>query len=358
MKKIVIDGRIWGKEHGNIGEYAQQISQKIFERNSGVSFFLFLPKKHMEIEIFPDNVEVIEANESVYSIMGQYVFSRKISKVIGDITWFSHGCVPYLFHRPFISTLHVLQQKRFFSKIFFQRYLKKSQYIITTSPEEKRYIESAFSLPQGKVQVVEHGVSLNSPSQETVENMKRRIQPFSHPLFLVLGGRWEKQKNIFNALYAFDMFRKYGGKGSLLLTGRKEYFHSEILKKIQTLSFSRDIIFMGKVSEDEEFTLLSESNVLLFPSTSKGFPFPIFKAMQFGTTAICSTQLQSMCNGGALYCKSSDPEDIALKMVDALEKKVQEKCIFEGKKNIKQYSWDKMAQKMENILFCENIWNT
>lgn len=364
MSTIAIDGRMWGAGFTGIGNYVREISLRLFAMKPKDRFVLFVSSKQAEELRVPKNVEVVIADEPIYSLAEQFSFSQKISAVKADITWFPHFNVPLFFRRPFVCTLHDLtiltypgkKMKKPWHRLAYglvlRHALKKSRSIIAVSRYTKTEILAYQKVDPNKISVVWNGVDAEKFQKSNPIKIDVFHREFKRPTFLITGV-WREHKNIPNAIRAFDMYRRYGGKGSLVITGRADPLYPEVQELAKKSVFSGDIHLAGFLPEDDLNALFVAADVLLFPSLCEGFGLPAIEAMAAGTPVVCSnrTSLPEVCGDAALYFDPLDPEDIALKMVDGIEQSHQEKLAQLGKKRAGLFRWDAAAEKTANALF-------
>jgi glycosyltransferase involved in cell wall biosynthesis len=364
MSTIAIDGRMWGAGFTGIGNYVREISLRLFAMKPKDRFVLFLSSRQAEEFRPPKNVEVVIADEPIYSFAEQFSFSRKISSVKADITWFPHFNVPLFFRRPFVCTIHDLTilkypgkkmkspQHRLAYGLVLRHALKKSRAVITVSRYTKNEILAFQKTDPNKISVVWNGVDFHKYERPNPLKIDIFHREFKRPIFLI-SGVWREHKNIPNAIRAFDMYRQYGGKGSLVITGRPDPIYPEVQELAKKSVFSADIHLAGFLPEEDMNALFVAADVLLFPSLCEGFGLPAIEAMSAGTPVVCSnrTSLPEVCGDAALYFDPLDPEDIALKMVDGIEDSHQKNLSQKGKKRARLFDWDTAAEKTANAIF-------
>ncbi len=364
IKTVAIDGRMWGAGFTGIGNYVREISQRLFLLEPNKTFVLFVSSQQAKIISVPANVKIVIADEPIYSIAEQTSFRKKLLQEKGDMTWFPHFNVPLFFNRPFVATIHDLtiitypgkKMSRFWHKIAYslvlRHALKKAKKIITVSQYTKKEVLAYQKMNPEHIFSIWNGVDQGRYSNPSMEKIQHFRKEFSLPFFLITGV-WREHKNIPNAIRAFDLYRKHGGKGSLVITGRPDPFYPEVRDLAESSDFSRDIHLTGFLPEDDMPSLFSAADVLLFPSLAEGFGLPAVEAMAAGTPVITSNRscLPEICSNAALYFDPFQPEDIALKMIDALEEKIISKIVPEGKKRSKIFSWDTAAKKTAGALF-------
>ena len=111
VRRIGIDARIFGTQHGGIGRYCQKLLPQIFELDKFNQYFIFFNRRMVnldELSVFDKfaNARLIEANIRHYSIGEQVRFHRLLNKYNLDLVHFTNFNVPVLYKRPFVVTIH------------------------------------------------------------------------------------------------------------------------------------------------------------------------------------------------------------------------------------------------------------
>lgn len=368
MKKIAIDCRMWGPEFTGIGNYLREISTRLFQTYSDAEFIVFLSESHTEevrAEISSQkNVTPIFVTEKIYSWGEQTSFLKKLNAVEADIYFFPHFNVPLFFRKPFVTTIHDLTILKYPGKkmskpwhrmayLWVLRHaLRRSEKIISVSEYTKKEIlDFDAKIPHEKVEVILNGIDVKRFSEPNPQKVKKFRKQFGTPFFLI-SGVWREHKNIPGAIRAFEMLRKYGGEGNLVISGKEDPHYPEVKKLSESSEFAKDIILTGFIPEQDMPSLFAAADTLLFPSFAEGFGLPALEAMAAETPIVASdrTCLPEICGNAALFCNPTDPENVALKMIESLEEKIKTDLQKKGKQRIKDFSWDTSAKKTGEVI--------
>lgn len=113
------------------------------------------------------------------------------------------------------------------------------------------------------------------------------------------------------------------------------------------ISGGDQVVWLGRLSDEELAGLLRHALCLLFPSYSEGFGLPPLEAMALGCPVIASTaaSLPEICGDAALYAPPSDPQawqDALLRLRESpgLRQKLSEA----GRRRARQFSWQRSAE--------------
>lgn len=364
MKKqiIAIDGRMWGSQFTGIGNYIQEVSTRMFALRPKIKFILFTTEKTAQKLSLPKNVEVIFANEPIYSYGEQISFRKKVRAIKADIFWFPHFNVPLFLRRPFVSTVHDLtivkypgkKMSTFWHRIAYfavlRHTLRAAKKLISVSKYTKKEIKIFSKINPKKVHVVHNGIDVKRFGTSDEKKVKAFRKKYG--TYFLISGVWREHKNIPMAIKAFEMYRKYGGKGSLVITGKPDPFYPEVQDLAEASEFMKDIYLTGFVAEKDMSSLFAGAHAFVFPSLAEGFGLPTLEAMAAKTPVLSSEAscLPEVCGDAALYFNPEDAEDIALKMAEVLGEKLQKKLVEKGLQRITEFSWDDAAKKTLSIL--------
>src|SRR5699024_5909066 len=120
-------------------------------------------------------------------------------------------------------------------------------------------------------------------------------------------------------------------------------------EKANELGIKDRIVLTGYISDDELKKLYNKCDLFFFPSFYEGFGLPILEAMLGGAYILSAdnSSLPEVCGEYAMFCNAYDVNDMADKLVLALNKSLEES--MEDKEKRQQYalsfSWEKTAEQ-------------
>jgi len=135
---------------------------------------------------------------------------------------------------------------------------------------------------------------------------------------------------------------------TLLIVCPRDIFYKRIKLSIDSLGLNAKVKLLGYLRNDVLVKLFKKSTAYIFPSLSEGFGIPGLNAMASKLPVLASDIpiLKEVYGKAALYFDPNDPRDIAEKVNKVLSsQKIKNNLVKEGKKQVKKYSWEKMAQE-------------
>jgi glycosyltransferase involved in cell wall biosynthesis len=231
----------------------------------------------------------------------------------------------------------------------FPRFARKASRIATVSEYSKSDIANTYHIDKN-IDVVYNGAgSIFKPLQLTDKEATK--QKFSHGNeYFFFIGTLHPRKNLVNLFKAFDQFKKTDNKGiKLVLAGARMWWTDEIRLAYEGMEHRDDVIFTGRVTDNELAALMASALALTYVSYFEGFGIPILEAFHCDTPVITSnvTSMPEVAGNAAVLI---DPFSIT-SIADAMQKVAsdaafREKLIVEGRKQREQFSWERTAEKL------------
>ena len=158
-------------------------------------------------------------------------------------------------------------------------------------------------------------------------------------------------KNLRRLIRALDILNNDYPNLRLLLVGKQE-LHGKRLQKWVKDRGIQNVVFTGFVSDTELKWLYEHCKAYIFPSLSEGFGLPGLEAMTYGAPVISSnaTCLPEVYGEAAQYFDPEKTEEIAQAINKVLKsEKLRNELVAKGYKQIKKYSWTKMAEQTLSV---------
>lgn len=355
--RVVIDARESGT---STGRYIDRLVEYLSKLHPDFETTL-LTKPH-RVEYFKSlapNFEVLATPYKEYTFSEQLGYWRQIKKLKADLVHFAKTEQPILYRGRTVTTVHDLTTARFRNpaknyliftvKRWVYRWVikvvaSKSKAIIAPSNFVREDLCHYTKVDSNKVHVI----------YEATDKIPDKPEPFKElegQQFIMYVGRPQPHKNLERLIQAFARLKHQYPALKLVLVGKKDILyerHQELIKK----QGIKDVYFTGFVSEGQLRWLYENTAAYVFPSLSEGFGLPPLEAMAHGAPVVSSnsTCLPEINGDGAHYFNPLDVQDIAAKINDVLtSKKLKDKLIAGGQKQIAKYSWQGMAEQTLNI---------
>ena len=358
--KIIVDSISLLSALTGIGRYTNEVSNYLKEDSKfEASFFYGYHSKNLISKSKKSNVKnlktLIVKNKLLKNIARE--ISNTMSKLFSptyDIYW-QPNFIPNLsikskytvtsvhdFSFIIHNNFHTKEKIEYFQDKFFQN-IYKSDMIITGSNFTKQEILERLNFTSERVKVIYHGID-----HDLFKIYKDTSVSFELPSkFIFIVGSIEPRKNLIGLLKAYDSIdKKLKNEYKLVLAGFKGWENKEVMELIN--SNKEDIHYLGYISDIELAKTYNLASLFVYPSFYEGVGLPPLESMACGTPVICSstTSLPEVGGDAVIYCDPYDIEDIKFQIELVLNDKVLQKdMIKNGLERVKQFTWEKSANK-------------
>ena len=156
---------------------------------------------------------------------------------------------------------------------------------------------------------------------------------------------------------AFEQYRSQSkSEIKLLVVGKNQWFKGQAKEFFDQMKFRDDVIFTGRISDQELEKIFASAMALFYISYFEGFGVPMLEAFNCNVPVVCSdrTALPEIAGDAALKV---DPFDIGM-ITEAMEKiendqDLRNELIAKGLKRKKEFSWERTADLLWNSI--ENL---
>jgi glycosyltransferase involved in cell wall biosynthesis len=371
--KIGIDARLYGPEHTGLGRYVTNLVDNVLKQDKENSYVLFVTKKHKDDFVTGDSLKVVVANVPVYTFAEQLLLPFIFGKEKLDLLHVPHFNAPLLYFGKLIITLHDLikhssKGPETTTRNYISNTLVRAAYYLETFLVVRKAIrilvptnfvksEAAriLKIKPDKITVTYEAsdnslkkISLSTKEAKKVLHKYGLIQPF-----LIYTGNLYPHKNVDLLIEAVIEHNKNKEVDlCLAIVCARSVFLERAAKKIENYGAGDRVKLLGFVDDAELSTLYSLALALVHPSKMEGFGLTGLEAMHVGLPVISSnaTTLPEVYGEACLYF---DPNSLT-SLVDAIEEiikkpEVREKLSLLGPKQVKKYSWKKMAKETLDV---------
>jgi glycosyltransferase involved in cell wall biosynthesis len=304
------------------------------------------------------NFTVRIADFDNYSFAEQIGFKKYLNKLNADLVHFCMPQQPLGYKGKKVTTFHdltllktynsdknwfVFHAKQKIGKYVFKKVIENNDELITISNFTQKELIGFSALASQKTTVIYESsdVSQTAPTKYSVPYKK----------YLLYVGQQSDYKNIKRLGDAHQiLLAKYPDLG-LVLVGKKnasaltneKYFNERMYQ---------NILFTDFVEDSQLSWLYAHASAYVFPSLMEGFGLPGLEAMGYGTPVVSSsaTCLPEVYGPAAHYFNPTDTSDMAEAIDQVLsDDTIRTRLSKAGYKQIKKYSWKKMAQQTHAV---------
>ncbi len=359
--KIAINTRLLLKDEiDGIGQFTLESLKHIVTKHPEHEFvFVFDRNPHPDF-IFAKNItpKVISPQARhplLYKIWYQYSLHRLLKRINADVFVGTDGMIPLKTRTKTLNVIHDLNfehhpehlpnsLRKFYCK-YFPQFAKRATRIATVSEFSKTDIVSTYGINPNKIDVVYNGSNHNfKPINETEKAAIQTEYSESKPYFLFVG-TLHPRKNVDNLLKAFNAFKQASNSDfKLVIAGKKMWWTSQMEDTFSGLEHKNDILFLGRVKEEDLYKITAAAYALTYVPVFEGFGIPLVEAMSCGVPVITSnvTSMPEVVEDAGILVNPSAVLEITKAMEDlvnysSLRTTLAQKSLEQAKK----FSWAK-----------------
>ncbi len=365
--KIGIDGRLWGET--GVGRYIRNLVRELQVIDKKNEYVLFLRSKDLEQFKAYKNWKVEPCDIQWHSLYEQIKLPQILNGAQVDLMHFPYFSVPIFYNKPFVVTIHDLIVKHFptgkastlpypvykVKRIGYNRVIdhavKDAKKIIVPLNAVKVDVVNTFHITGKKIAVTHEGadplLSSSSEHSESRSSGSPRLRSNSN-YFLYVGNAYP-HKNLERLIDAYAALKSEMKEDvQLVFVGGEDFFYKRLHELVKRKNIS-GITFEHNATDEELFSLYSQSIALVSPSLMEGFGLTPLEAMAASSLIVLSgiPAFREVCKDVAIYFDPYSVEDITEKMKSAykLDPKIRKKYIEKGIARSKEFSWKKMAEE-------------
>ena len=364
--KIAVNTRLLIKNKlEGIGWFTFETLKRITQQHPEHEFVFIFDRKFDKDFIFSDNIKAIVVGMPArHPILFYLWFEFSVQKVLKqekpDVFLSPDGYLSLKTKVPSISVIHDLNFEHYpkdlpwlvrkYIKYFFPKFAKKATRIATVSKYSAIDITKIYHVNKEKIDVVFNGVNENfKPATKEIIEITQNNFTSGKPYFLSVGSL-HPRKNLGNLLKAFDKFKQEKESNiQLLIVGEKMWENYEFDKILNNLKFKDEVIFTGRLNDDELINAYGSALALTYVSYFEGFGIPILEAFKCDTPVITSnvTSMPEVAGDAALLVDPFSVGSIKNAMVEiAYDKSLRKTLIEKGKIRREEFSWQKSADRL------------
>lgn len=223
--------------------------------------------------------------------------------------------------------------------------LKNSHKIITVSEFTKKRVMDIYGIDSEKIRAIPirfaKRVNLNSNATK-IQNTLAKYQ-ISSRNYLIFVSQYYPNKNHKRLIQAFSNFvknNKIYGRLKLIIVGNMSGSNGKIEKFTKQYGLENNIVFTGRVDDEELSVLLKNALCFVYPSLYEGFGMPLVEAMSCEIPVACSnvSSLPEVAGNAAMYFDPYDISDIEKAILGIVQSpKLRKNLIKKGHAQSKKF---------------------
>ncbi len=334
----------------------QPTSPRYFFYNSLHNLEKKLPKNRISFKfthssqlanIFIDNILLSATSKKNYTYHFPNIYLAPLLPPRGRIILTLHDLIPLEYPSEHLKG-------GFYNKTLYLHNLKiysqKADIILTVSQTSRQQIIKRLQINPDKVKVVYNCVDdifFSSPIVKTPQ-----------PYLLYVGGV-DYRKNIPTIIRVFHQLKKESLTRKLIMVSADMFSQRnsetiEIRRLIKKLGLTTSIQLLSHLSDSQLLKVYQHAQLLIFPTLSEGFGYPIVEAMASGCPVLTSDipVCHEIAGDGALFAPPKDEKIIISEAERLLTNfNLRRKLIQLGWKQAKKYTFSTFRQKMLDLYF-------
>lgn len=358
---IAIDARIINSSTGTYHKGLITYLQKIDTKNT---YSILVPTKDLSyIQLTNPNFRMVAADFANYSWEEQTTFKTFLEQLQPDLVHFCMPQQPLGYKGKHVTTVHDLtllktynsdknwlafHAKQLIGRYLFKKIATTNEHIITPTQFTKDEYVRYSGISPDKVTV----------TYEDAEAASGILKRYDHPFkeFIMYVGQQSDYKNIKRLGDAHQKLLKTRPDLGLILVGKK---NTSALKNEAYFTSKRykNILFTDFIDDAQRDWLYTQCAAYIFPSLMEGFGLPGLEAMAYGAPVVSSnaTCLPEVYGTAAHYFDPKSVDDMAHAIDVILGNPARrEELIQNGYKQLKKYSWERMA-KQTHVIYLQAL---
>ena len=368
--KIAVNTRLLIKDKmDGIGLFTFEMFSIITKQHPEISFYFIFDRKPSADFIFGDNVQPVvlwpkTRHIYLFPFWYQIILKKALRRLNPDVFVATDGMFPL---RSNINTLAVIHDLNFehypetlpknvlnYYLKYFPQFAKKATRIATVSEFSKNDIVNTYHIKEDKIDVVYNGANSKFQPISFEEKLKVKTTYTQQQNYFLFVGTLHPRKNILRLLMAFNQFKTVTkSKMKLVLAGKKMWWTTEINAFFEQMEVKSDVVFTGRLSEQELIKITAAAYAITYVSIFEGFGIPLVEAMQCGVPVITSnvTSMPEVVEDAGLLVNPFSEEEITQAMIRlAADENLRKELMLKSIQQATKFSWEKSAQLLMDAI--------
>lgn len=361
--EIVVNTRLLLKNRlEGIGWFTYETLKRIANAHPEHHFIFLFDRDYDEEFIFSDNITpIILSPQARHPFLFYWWFEFSVANFLNkykpDLFLSPDGYMSLKANCKQLAVIHDISFEHYpddvsfivrkYYHYFFPRFANKANRIATVSEFSKSDLVQTYGVAPSKIDVVFNGSNeMYSPISDELKLQTQKRFSVTAEYFLFVGSL-HPRKNISRLFKAFDLFKSsVDSNVKLVIVGEKYYWTNEIKNTYLNMKFKEDVIFTGRLSNEDLKNVLGSALALTYVPYFEGFGIPILEAMSCDTPVITSniTSMPEVAGNAALLVDPFSEKSIADAMIYIYkDEDMRTDLIKKGRERRKEFSWDRSA---------------
>ena len=352
-----------------IGRFTYETLSRITRSHPEHEFLFFFDRKHHPEFIFSKNVTAVELfpparHPFLFYWWFEYSVTKALKKYKPDVFLSTDGYLSLKTEVPSIAVIHDLAFLHYpegidflgrkYYEYFFPRFAKKAKRIVAVSNFTKQDIIKQYGIDENKIDVVYNAPTKGFQPINEAKKTETKNQFTGGAEYFFTSSAIHPRKNIDTLLKAFDQFKQETKSPlKLVVTGRKAWQTKNIEVAFNQMQFKNDVIFTGRVSDEDLYNLTAAAFCMVYVPLFEGFGLPIVEAMACAVPVITSnvSSMPEVAGNAAILVNPLAVDEVANAMIKfSSEENMRMNLIEESAKRKLFFDWDKSAQDLWNTI--------
>jgi len=239
----------------------------------------------------------------------------------------------------------------FMDRIIGPRIMKRADHVIAlTNREAEFYKKNGVK----NVEVIREPIFLNASQKMKQLEFKRKHDIHEDDVVLLSVGRLAKYKGIHILIKSLPKVLKYIPNIKLLVIGEDWGFFSECVKLTKRFNCERNVIFTGRVSDEELSCAYEIADFVVMPSFFEGMGRVVFEAWAHSKPVIVTNSVglgELVASRGGIVVRTGDSTDLANAIIKLASDFDLVKSLGKNghKLLLEQITWEVAVTRLENI---------
>lgn len=283
--------------------------------------------------------------------------------MIGDtaryLSWKYHIPLVFTYHTRYEQYLHYvgLSALKGVMPYYIRSCAGRCDVVIAPTPLMRDYLEDLRL--KSVVKVLPTGLREDSfhPDEKKAQSLRRELLGDKKYLFCTVA-RLAKEKNLEFLLRSMKLYKdRCGADFKLALIGDGP-FRKELTRKTELFGLTDEVIFVGKVSNQEIKNYCRASDLFVFASLSETQGIVLLESMAAGTPvlAVRATGTQDVVVSGKNgYMTEASEAEFSCQLMDILEKKELDFLRQGARETARGYGCERIAREAA-VLYAQAVW--